>query len=235
MGLYNKSHAPEGLENNWLFRKAFLIRKLFFSKRKFSHYGQMAEDVAFARFLKDKKKGVYVDVGCFHPIKYNNTYRLYKRKWTGVNIDIDRIKIEGFDWLRPKDTNIAMAVSNQKGEVTYYSNGFYSLTVTLDHDFAKNTKYKYVPKTIQADTLTNILDTTKYKDQVIDFLNIDTEGHDMAVLQSLNFERYRPQLIVVECIKNSIEEVLTDPIYLFLSSKGYRLVNWVGLTLYFQI
>ena len=33
--------------------------------------------------------GIYIDVGCNHPIKFNNTYLLYKRGWSGINIDLD--------------------------------------------------------------------------------------------------------------------------------------------------
>ena len=33
------------------------------------------------------KKGVYVDVGCNHAVKQNNTYLLYKKGWRGIGID----------------------------------------------------------------------------------------------------------------------------------------------------
>ena len=39
--------------------------------------------------FKDKKKGIYVDIGCCHPIKDNNTYLLNKKGWSGINIDLD--------------------------------------------------------------------------------------------------------------------------------------------------
>jgi hypothetical protein len=31
--------------------------------------------------------GFFVDVGCFHPLFYSNTWKLYKKGWRGVNID----------------------------------------------------------------------------------------------------------------------------------------------------
>ena len=46
--------------------------------------------------------------------------------------------------------------------------------------------------------LTTILNETKYKNEKIDFLNIDVEGADFDILKSLNFDVYRPKLICVE-------------------------------------
>ena len=64
----------------------------------------------FTRFFPKKYKGFFVDVGCFHPIKYNNTYRLYRKGWRGVNIDIDAIKIEGLKYPVGPISTIANSV-----------------------------------------------------------------------------------------------------------------------------
>ena len=229
----NYSHLPSWLENNKLFQFLFLFRKLFIIKKRFKHYSQFGEDISIARYFPKKYSGIFVDVGCFHPVKYNNTYRLYKKGWRGVNIDIDHIKIAGFKILRPKDTNIACAISNQSGELTYWSNGFYSLTITLDEAFAKGKK-GYIKKKVKADTLTNVLGKTKYANRQIDLLTIDTEGHDFFVLKSLDIEVYSPRLIAIETYTNLLEEVVQTELYTYLAQHGYSLVNWVGLTLIFK-
>ena len=36
------------------------------------------------------------------------------------------------------------------------------------------------------------------KGQAIDFLNVDVEGHDLEVLESNDWKRFRPKVIVVE-------------------------------------
>tara|TARA_B110000879_G_scaffold201693_1_gene277102 strand:+ start:1002 stop:1208 length:207 start_codon:yes stop_codon:yes gene_type:complete len=51
----------------------------------------MAEVVAIKRMFP-KKYMFFVDIGCFHTTKYNNTYVYYKKGYRGINIDIDRIK-----------------------------------------------------------------------------------------------------------------------------------------------
>ena len=48
------------LKNNYLFTK----------KKSFSAFG---EDIEIKKHFKINFKGFYVDVGCYHPIKANNT------------------------------------------------------------------------------------------------------------------------------------------------------------------
>lgn len=233
MGWYNHGHPPDYLARNGIFRLVFLFRKLFLTKRKRSYYGQEGEDIALRRIFQKQNTGFFVDVGCFHPVKYNNTYLLYKKGWRGINIDIDEIKIQGFNWLRRKDINIAQAVSDKKGVMEYWTNGFYSLVNTLDNGVASQ-RDGYRKMSVETDTLSNIIDQTKYKDQPLDLLCIDAEGHDLVVLQSLDFKRYRPGVVVVESYAETIEGVTILPIYQFLEQKNYELINWVGLSLIFK-
>ena len=233
----NHSHLPAWLEKSWIFRKLFLIRKLFLTRNRFSHYGQMGEDIALKKFFPKKYKGFYVDVGCFHPIKYNNTYYFYKKGWRGINIDIDQIKIEGFQLVRPKDTNISCAISNEEGSVSYWSNGFYTPTITLDRSFAESKegkKYQYREKTTQAKRLTTIIDESPYKDRTIDLLSVDVEGYDYHVLRSLDFQRYAPKIIAVESQSDDFKIIQEEDLFKFLKEQGYQLANWVGMTLIFK-
>ncbi|MFT5800454.1 MAG: hypothetical protein ACI956_000257 [Nonlabens sp.] len=233
MGWYNHTHPPKWLERNFFFRSIFLFRKLFLTKRKSYYYGQEAEDVALRRIFPKRYKGLFVDVGCFHPVKYNNTYHFYKKGWRGVNIDIDPIKIQGFNWLRRGDINIVKAVSDKKGSLQYWTNGFYSLVNTLDKAVAES-RDNYELKTVETDTLTNIVDDTKYKNKQIDVLTIDAEGHDFIVLKSLDFKRYQPKVIVIETYAKRLEEVAELDIFKYLQQQDYDLVNWAGLSLIFR-
>ena len=228
--IFNYGQLPSWLEQNTLFRRLFILRKLFITRNKFNHYSQFAEDISIIRLFEKAYNGFFVDVGCFHPKKYNNTWLLYKRGWRGINIDIDSIKIEGFNIVRSEDTNITSAVSDKEGEIEYYSNGFYSLTISLDKEFAEN-RDGYIKKTTACNTLSNIIDNTKYKDKVIDFLTVDAEAHDLRVLKSLDFDRYRPRLVAVESHLPLFSQIEKSELYQFLVSKKYVLVGWSGLTL----
>ena len=77
--------------------------KIFFPKKTYSMFG---EDLIVKDFFKKKKKGFYVDVGCYHPLEGSNTYLLYKRGWNGINLDINTLSIELFNVARKEDLNV---------------------------------------------------------------------------------------------------------------------------------
>lgn len=194
------------------------------------YYGQFAEDVAVNKLFPKLNNGFFVDVGCFHPVKYSNTWALYKRGWRGINIDIDQIKIDAFNLKRPQDTNIACLISNTEGKIDYYEDGEYSLTTTLDREFSSRNK-NYTVKTGYSRKLTNVINETKYESKQIDFLTIDAEGHDMEVMESLDLEIYNPKVIAIESHYREFSKVETTETYQYLVEKGYRLTGWYGLTL----
>ncbi len=53
-------------------------------------YGQEGEDIILLRLLDISKNGFYVDIGAHHPIRFSNTYALYKAGWCGLNVDATR-------------------------------------------------------------------------------------------------------------------------------------------------
>ncbi len=223
-------NPPAWLEKNWLFRKLFLLRKLYFTKRKFTHYSGAAEDISIRKLFPNNHIGVYVDVGCYHPIKYSNTWALYRKGWRGVNLDIDDIKIELFDMVRHEDINITCAVSDKSEIVKYYRAGLFSQINSINADQTEEMD-DFIVKEVRSKTLSSILDETKYKNQKIDLLSIDVEGHDFEVISSLDFDRYQPSLIVIECYEPILERVEKTKEYRFLNNKGYSLVGWCGQSL----
>ena len=46
--------------------------------------------------IVNHKKGFFIDIGCHHPFKANNTFLLYKSGWSGMNIDLNKISIDLF-------------------------------------------------------------------------------------------------------------------------------------------
>jgi FkbM family methyltransferase len=225
-------HLPELIENNRLFRILFVLRKLLLSKKSMRHYSQYGEDVVIDRFLDIKKKGFYVDVGCFHPVKYNNTYKLYKRGWRGINIDLDAIKIQAFNLWRRRDINLNYAITDlvDGEEIEYYSFGFWTLISTMDEAFAAS-KGKYKVKRVKARTLNSVLE--EHGVEEIDLLNVDAENFDVHVLRSISLERYRPRVIMVECQEKDLERMMNGDTYAHLRNHGYRILNWTGPTFLF--
>ena len=204
------------------------IKNNFFIKKK--TYSMDGEDLFVDNFFKNKR-GLYVDVGAYHPLELSNTYLLYKRKWKGINIDINSLSIEYFDFLRPNDINLNLGVAKENSTKIIYFQKDKSPLNTLNLTQAKKIfSNTFKQKKIKTKTLTNILDKTKFKRKEIDFLNIDTEGNDLEVLQSLDFKKYIPKLICIELIDHfnpDLKKIKKHKIYKFLINKKYKLV-WSG-------
>ena len=215
-----------------IFQNIYLKNRYLIPKKTYSMDG---EDLAINKFVEKKKNGFYVDVGAHHPIQRNNTHILFKKGWEGINIDINEFSIDLFNYLRPKDLNLQIAVSNKNGEITFYSQKNFSQLNTTDKDIAKeHFQNNFRTKVIKCKTIQNILDNSKYNNKKIDFLNIDVEGAEMQVLSTLNFELHNPTLICIEILgyrsmdsKSREIEIQKNEIYQFLSAKKYKKV-WSG-------
>ena len=182
--------------------------------------------------FRDKKIGFFIDVGCHHPFLNNNTYQLYKRGWTGINVDLDFNSIEMFNFFRPKDTNIQSAISNSSEEKELYFFHNRSAVNTLSKE--NGAKAKEVKK-IYTTTLNEIIANSKFNNSEIDFISIDVEGSEIDVLEGLDFNKYKPKLVVLELINlkikefyhQKIENILNSKLNKFMESKNYKLVNWI--------
>ena len=201
--------------------------KIFFPKSSYSMFG---EDVFIEKFFKNKSKGIYVDVGCYHPLDGNNTYLLFKKGWKGINIDLNKTSIELFNKARKNDLNLRIAVSNKFKKIKYFYRKKINMLNTINKKFA-NSSFRKGFKTsfVQADTLNSVLGKSKLKNKKIDFLNLDIEGNEINALKSLNFKKYSPKLICVEIHNYSssaskINTLKSNPTYSFLKRKGYRKV-----------
>ena len=88
------------------------LKKIYYEKYSKKSYSLSNVDLVIQRIFKSKKNGIYIDIGCNHPIKYNNTYLLYKKGWRGINIDLDKKSIDQFNKLRTRDINIQTLVTS---------------------------------------------------------------------------------------------------------------------------
>jgi FkbM family methyltransferase len=232
----------EIVKKKFLYSKSFNIFKFLYfcyqllkskriqNKRKlYSNWGldMMADD-----FFKNKSKGIYIDVGCHHPFLNNNTYRLYKKGWSGINIDLDFNTVDMFNFFRGSDLNIEAAVSDKNEERDFFFFHNRSAINTLSEK--SGIKAKEVKK-IQTTTLNSLIENSKFKDSKINYVSIDVEGHELNVLRGFNLKKYKPDLIILEFIDPNIKEFyqqniksITDSnLYQYMIDHDYKFVNWI--------
>ena len=189
-------------------------------------YSMDGEDLIISDYFKNKKQGFYIDIGCYHPVHRSNTFLLYKKGWQGMNIDIHKFSIELFNYMRPKDFNYNLAVSNKDEIIKMYYQKDLSQLSTIDQDQAKKVFQGIIKeKQIQAFTLDKILNFSKLDNKKIDLLDIDVEGADFKVLQGFSLKKFQPKLICIEIHDKNLKESQT---YKFLKDNNYDLI-WSGV------
>ncbi len=221
-----------------------LARKLYMLKREYIDgylnkiYSQEGEDIILSEFFTNRKAGFYVDVGAHHPKRFSNTYLFYKKGWRGINIDAMPGSMKAFRRIRPRDINLELGISGKEGEMTYYMfdepaiNGF-SKDISEDRD--KNSNFRIIKKEkIRTYPLSVVLEKYLPKDEKISFMSVDVEGLDLMVLRSNNWKKFSPEIVLVECIEESLERIMKDPVFLFLKSKGYGIVAKTYRTVIFM-
>lgn len=181
-------------------KRLFVFKYKFFSSEKpIVSYSQYAEDLCIEHLLMHKKMGVYVDVGANHPINFSNTLKFYQKGWRGVNIEPDPENFALFLEHRPGDINLNIGVSNHSGSMIFYRflpNTLSTFSEKVAASLVKQNCKLLEKISVPAFTLQEILDRHGLKE--VDFLSIDTEGHDMQVLIGNNWEIFRPKVVCIE-------------------------------------
>ncbi len=225
---------------NKFFYKSYLFYNVYIRNLKYllkESHSQFGEDIFLTKYF-NKNKGFFVDLGCHHPFRYNNTFKLYKLGWRGLNLDLNKISIDLFNFMRPKDHNLCFAISDKVEKIKYYipNNNLISPEITADYNFTK--KYKkyhgsnydsFITESINWDFLEK-----NYKKflKKIDLLKIDIEGSDLKVLKSINLKSIKPKLIMVEA--PDFEKILRKSITNYLKINNYKVIYDNRLNIIFE-
>jgi FkbM family methyltransferase len=223
-----------------IFYTIYLYYNLYIRNFKYifqKSYSQFNDDIFIKKFFQNKI-GTYVDIGCHHPFKLNNTYLLYKKRWNGLNIDLMKINIDLFNIWRPRDKNICAAISSKNKTSSVYipNNNILSAEISIVESYAnmikEHFKNSFIKKKIKVFTFENIIKNHKIKLEKFDFLKIDIEGEDYKVLKNINLKKYNPELI---CIEDRIEkEENKNKIDKYLRSLKYKLIFRSPVNLFYQ-
>ena len=225
-----------------IFYKPYLYYNLYVrykALRKRNTYSQDQEDLFINDYFKEKSSGFYIDIGCYHPIKYSNTALLYNRGWKGINIDMNQTSIDLFNILRKRDKNICAAISNTNKKTIQYFDHLFSPINTLDKNFSsiaskKISFRKHTEKTIQTYRFNQIIQKYDINIKQIDFINIDVEAHDLEVLESIDLSIFNPKIICVE-IANNQNNIKEKKLRNYLNKYNYELIKIVGLNGFFEL
>jgi len=181
---------------------------------------QLNQDIKVLEFYKNKKNGYFVDIGANDGIRISNTYLLEKDyEWKGICVEALPDKFQELVKNRTS-ININKAVYDTTGVILDFSSNDLLSGVTKNIDKHKNSLDKSVIK-VETITLNDILEQNNAPN-FIDYLTLDTEGSELIILKSINFDKYKFGLIHLE--HNYIEPRRTDMKNLLIS-KGYKYIG----------
>lgn len=196
----------------------------------FISYAQNFEDVTLWRTLKLFGPGYYIDVGANDPVVHSVTHSLYERGWRGINIEPIACLHQKLAEQRPEDINLCAAVSDAPGQMVFYESTPSGLS-TLDPERADTLRqegFQIMERTVPVRTLADICEAHLKDDRPFQFLKIDVECMEGFVLRGMDFNRWRPWVILLE------SPIFNDPPWeKLLTDAGYTYVHSDAINRYF--
>lgn len=206
-----------------------LFKNKLRENNKKNSYSQSGEDmiVDFVFTVLKIESPSYLDIGAHHPYYLSNTAYFYEKKSFGVSVEPDPYLFEVIKKERPNEISLNVGVGLKSGDKA----DFYIMDVPTLNTFSKEEAERYVSfgnrkikKVVELPLITvnNIIERY-FNDKCPNFISLDVEGMDMEIVNSFDFNKYRPEVFCIETItytEDNSEKKLQDIID-FMINKGY--------------
>jgi hypothetical protein len=179
-------------------------------------YSFNGEDRIVAKYLPEVG-GKYLDIGSGHPRLGSNTFLFYKRGWSGITIDPQKRHHILHSIKRRRDKQVLACISvrsESKDSSIFYRYSADDYSTTSKSRYLDLLSQGIMPVTIREVTAITVgeLDLTATPSEAF-FLDIDIEGSEFEVLQSIDWKVFKPRVIAVEEWKS--------PLYAHTEIRGY--------------
>jgi FkbM family methyltransferase len=195
--------------------------------KSYSQLGQDLITLDFFRFSPPARK-IFLDVGAFDGVGFSNSRLLFEHGWSGVCVEPVLKNYKKLEKLY-EHTNVVTvraAASDYKGEMTlnvatvpWATEWGSDVSSPADDVIERWPDYLWEKESVTATTVDDILQTHNIPH--VDFVSIDVEGNEMAVLRGFDLRKYDPRLLVVEYSSPEEQRELLR----FMELQGY--VSWV--------
>jgi FkbM family methyltransferase len=171
-------------------------------------------------FFRDRRGGVFVDVGASHYQRDSNTYFLETTLgWSGIAVDANAAFAADYATHRPKTRFFAFFVAERSdAQATLYVPQRGSVMASGNRAFAELSRRDLAELTVPTITLTDLLDAAGIAS--IDFLTLDIELAEPAALAGFDIGRFRPTLVCVEGHRD-VRQAILD----YFTRAGYVIVG----------
>lgn len=212
-------------DNFWLSREVF---------------AQSGEDVIVEYILMvlgfQVKECRYLDLGANHAKELSNTYSLYRKGARGVLVEANPALIPELKFYRHEDIIVNKCIASEDGiKIPLYLVNGDGLVSTSKESVEKalsinnNLKMEGIVE-IEGININTLLD--KYFVQGPELLSVDIEDDSLEALQAMDWEKFRPLIVIVEMIEYSTTLSVgykNKEIQQFMEEKGYVEYAFTGI------
>ena len=193
------------------------------------YYSQFEQDkVVYESYFQEKTNGYFVDIGAHDGVTFSNSKFFEEQGWKGVCIEPNPVVFEQLQSVRNCKC-VKKAIAEKIGKAQFFQilegadmlsglvdefsqKGIKNIYANLSND---NSGFDYIE--VELDLFDNIVDQTE-----IDFLSIDTEGNELKILQTIDFNKYNIKVITLE--NNEYDSRFVE----FLIPKGFTFIKRLG-------
>ena len=206
------------------------------SNNTIKSYSQYKQEEFVLNLLKNKKNGVFIELGGLDGIRHSNTYLLEKKHdWTGLIIEpspslYDELKVnrsvytenilvgdkvsDNIDFLHISDKTKCIGLQGIMDN--YHPSHLNRIKQELDDE-----PYSIIK--LSMTTLQILIDKYNLNDN-IDYLSLDVEGSELQVLEGIDFTKSNIKIIGVEINYSEDKEA----IFSLLKKNGYKFISKRG-------
>jgi len=182
-----------------------IFKHPIYEKRSFSQTGEdMILSIVFNLLKIPTHQIFYLDLGANHAKEISNTYYFYRLGARGVLVEANPTLATELKIFRNGDTVLNKCITNKSGDFIdfYVLNGDGLSTSVKENveEFLRLNPTLYTERVVQVETIT-IMDVIKsYFQTPPTLLNIDIEGKEEEIINSIDFTLCRPIVIICEMI-----------------------------------
>lgn len=194
-------------------------------------YSQHGEDVILAGLLRAMgieagEKPVILELGSNHPVNMSNTWLLYKQGYRSVLVEANPRYERDTVKARPEDTFLCAGVTpgNEREAILFVPQhaevASFSLPFVSSWYERRGWKAEIIEVKVPLHNINQIFET--YFDRLGPaILTLDLEGLDFQIIQSIDWERWKPRIICLERDRRARSSAVAKR---YLEEKGYELI-----------
>jgi FkbM family methyltransferase len=181
---------------------------------------QGVEEWIVRDFFKDRRGGVFVDIGAADYRDASNTWYLESRLgWSGIAVDAQEIYKNGYERNRPRTRFFSLFVSDRSNDKArlFLSNAS-NWVASKDQQFTA--QFGRPGSTVDVPTITMNDLLTASRVERFEFLSMDIELSEPEALAGFDIDRFRPELVCIEAHPQVRQQILN-----YFADHNYRVVG----------